>query len=67
MLDAPIAMCPVCRQPVLLDQTQKECAREHACNESQCPLAGAFTGIEFRNGAKGMPARPPGSNRAPRK
>jgi hypothetical protein len=58
MLDSPIGVCPVCRHPVLLDQTPKECAREHECSEPHCPLESAFTGIEFREGAKGMPARP---------
>ena len=48
MFDSPIASCPVCRQWVLLDQTQAECAREHGCKrKTVCPLQKCFTGIDF--------------------
>jgi len=57
MFDCPIAVCPICKQPILLDQTRKECAREHDCSEPHCPLESDFTGIEFKEGAKGMPTR----------
>jgi len=49
MLDSPFDFCPHCRQYVLLDQTQRECAREHECRDRPaCPLQCFFTGIEFR-------------------
>jgi hypothetical protein len=33
---------------VLLDQTQRECAREHDCDGGVvCPLEQYFTGIDF--------------------
>jgi hypothetical protein len=33
---------------VLLDETQRECAREHGCHpETPCPLQKYFTGIDF--------------------
>ena len=52
MFDSPFEYCPVCRAYVLLDQTQRQCAREHACQEpSKCALRRLFTGIEFRDGA----------------
>jgi hypothetical protein len=48
MFDSPIEPCPVCREMVLLDQTQAECAREHACPaDTVCPLQNYFTGIDF--------------------
>jgi len=31
MFDSPIGLCPLQRTMVLLDQTQRECAREHGC------------------------------------
>lgn len=57
MIDSPLAFCPVCLEIVLLDQTRAECARDHPCNELRCPLAASFTGIEFKEGAIGMPKR----------
>jgi hypothetical protein len=51
MLDSPFDYCKVCRGYVLLDQTHRECVREHGCvNVFECPLRRLFTGIEF--GAK---------------
>jgi hypothetical protein len=48
MFDSPFEFCKVCRQYVLLDQTQRQCAREHACTDvTLCPLRQYFTGIEF--------------------
>jgi hypothetical protein len=48
MFDSPFEYCPVCGQYVLLDQTHRECAREHACADSvSCPLRRHFTGIDF--------------------
>ena len=48
MFDSPIAACPVCGQIVVLDQTQRECAREHHCSsKTECPLQSFFTGLDF--------------------
>ena len=48
MFDSPIAACPVCGQIVVLDQTQRECAREHHCSsKTACPLQSFFTGLDF--------------------
>ncbi len=49
MFDSPIESCPVCGQIVALDQTQRECAREHHCDSgTECPLRECFTGLDFR-------------------
>ena len=49
MFDSPFEYCLVCRAYVLLDQTQRQCAREHSCTVvSKCPLQRFFTGMEFR-------------------
>ena len=51
MFDSPFEYCLVCRAYVLLDQTQRQCGREHSCAAvAQCPLRRFFTGIEFREG-----------------
>ncbi|MBP8897707.1 MAG: hypothetical protein KBG32_04420 [Sulfuritalea sp.] len=48
MFDSPIESCPVCGQIVALDQTQRECAREHQCESNvECPLRKYFTGLDF--------------------
>ena len=48
MFDSPFEFCPVCKAYVVLDQTLRECAREHQCHDvSKCPLQRFFTGIEF--------------------
>lgn len=44
MFNSPLHYCPVCRQYVALDQSQRECAREHGCLPQQaCPLAHLFS------------------------
>ena len=48
MFDSPFAFCPRCGDMVLLDQTRRECAREHGCAQEHCPLAAWFGGIDFR-------------------
>ncbi len=63
MFDSPFAFCRVCRQYVLLDQTQEQCAREHACDDSACGLRRYFTGIDF--GANRVVAVPRGGNKRP--
>lgn len=49
-LDSPVGRCEAVHEMVLLDETQKECAREHGCPPGrQCPLEGCFyarSGIE---------------------
>ena len=50
MFDSPFEFCTVCRGYVLLDQTTRQCAREHQCADmAKCPLEKYFTGIEFRD------------------
>lgn len=50
IFDAPIARCEAARAMVLMDLTQGECARDHACPKNrQCPLDGCFaemSGVE---------------------
>jgi len=60
MFDSPFEFCPVCGAYVLLDQTQRQCAREHRCEgEPKCPLEKYFTGIEFHEAAPAAkPERP---------
>jgi hypothetical protein len=46
MFDSPISRCDAVRETVLTDQTQTECAREHACPPDRvCPLCGYFSEI----------------------
>jgi hypothetical protein len=48
MFDSPFEFCTACRDYVLLDQTQRQCARAHGCADpAKCPLHRYFTGIEF--------------------
>jgi hypothetical protein len=50
MFDSPFEYCPVCRTYVLLDQTPRQCAREHSCAATMnCSLRRFFTGIELRS------------------
>jgi hypothetical protein len=63
MFDSPFEYCKVCRGYVLLDQTRRECVREHGCdNVSECPLRNLFTGIEFGS-KQGEAKKGSGSNR----
>ncbi len=44
IFDAPVGRCEAVREMVLLDETQQECAREHACPPGRrCPLEGCFS------------------------
>lgn len=46
--DAPISRCEAMREMVITDQTQAQCAHEHACSDRMsCPLASVFTGVDF--------------------
>lgn len=48
MFDSPFEYCPRYGEVVLLDQTLKECAREHRCTDtSDCPLGKLFCGYDF--------------------
>lgn len=48
VFDSPFGHCQVCGETVLLDQTPRECAREHRCRKDVvCPLEKYFTGIDF--------------------
>lgn len=49
LIDSPFEVCPVCDEYVLLDQTQRQCAREHHCENVKCPLARFFVGREVPN------------------
>lgn len=55
MFDSPFAYCPVCKDFVLLDQTQRECVKEHGCggDPQTCPLSRCFTGFDFHASAAG--------------
>lgn len=45
-IDSPIGRCEAVREMVLLDETQGECAREHACPPGRdCPLEGCFAQV----------------------
>ena len=64
MFDSPFEFCEVCRQYVLLDQTHRQCAREHACTDPMgCPLRRYFTGIEFGKGVGAVKERRPRSGK----
>ena len=44
VFDSPIARCDAVREMVLTDETQAECAREHACPAGRiCPLCGSLS------------------------
>lgn len=50
VFDSPIARCDAVHEMVLTDETQVECAREHACPPGRiCPLCGYFADPEERN------------------
>lgn len=45
-IDSPIGRCEAVKEMVLLDETQRECAREHACPPGRkCPLEGCFAAV----------------------
>ena len=51
LIDSPLEVCPVCDEYVFLDVTQRQCAREHHCENVKCPLARFFVGRELRDSA----------------
>ncbi|MCL2524804.1 MAG: hypothetical protein FWF20_02310 [Betaproteobacteria bacterium] len=59
--DSPIARCDAVHEMVLTDETQAECAREHACPPGRtCPLCGYFADSTERAAvvANNVDARP---------
>ena len=48
-IDSPFDVCPVCDEYVLLDQSYRQCAREHHCGNTKCPLERFFVGREVQN------------------
>ena len=43
---SPVCLCDTLHASVRTDQTQQECAHEHACqSEGDCPLSGQFVEI----------------------
>ena len=53
LIDSPFEVCPVCDGYVFLDQTQRQCAREHHCENVKCPLARFFVGREIQSVSTG--------------
>jgi hypothetical protein len=51
-----IEHCPTCKQYVRMDQTQEECAREHQCHTSNCPMKGYFHFVPAPTGEAPEPA-----------
>lgn len=47
LFDSPFEICPVCDQYVFLDQTKRQCAKEHHCGKVKCPLERFFVGQEM--------------------
>ncbi|GMQ96074.1 MAG: hypothetical protein BMS9Abin14_573 [Gammaproteobacteria bacterium] len=47
-IDSPFEVCPVCDQYVFLDQSYRQCAREHHCGNMKCPLERFFVGTEVQ-------------------
>jgi len=58
LFDSPFEICPVCDEYVLLDQAQRECAREHHCKRLECPLSRFFVGKEMVEEAGDDPRDP---------
>ena len=42
MFNSPLHYCAKCKQYVELDQSKAECAAQHGCGGSDCPLVGVF-------------------------
>ena len=51
LIDSPFEVCPVCDEYVFLDQSHRQCAREHHCGNMKCPLERFFVGRELHNPA----------------
>ncbi len=52
LIDSPFEICPVCEEYVFLDQTYRQCAREHHCGKHGVPVATFLVGREMRNSAE---------------
>jgi hypothetical protein len=50
-IDSPFEICPVCDEYVFLDQSYRQCAREHHCGNMKCPLEHFFLGRDVQNSA----------------
>jgi hypothetical protein len=50
MFASPFEWCKVCKDYVLLDQSHRQCAREHGCQLIDCPFAKYFTGPDVKAG-----------------
>jgi hypothetical protein len=48
MFDSPFAFCEAREQCVLLDQCKRECAQEHECQITKCPLERYFVGTDYQ-------------------
>lgn len=56
--DSPVGRCEIVREMVLLDQTQADCAREHACRRTRkCPLRAHFAEPAAPSSLRRAPAR----------
>lgn len=53
-----IEHCTICKQYVRMDQTQEECAQEHQCHTSNCPMEGYFHFVAAPTGEPPKPAAP---------
>ena len=51
LIDSPFEFCPVCDEYVFLDQTHRQCAQEHHCENVKCPLKRFFVGKEIQDSA----------------
>ena len=58
MFDSPFEFCKVCKEYVLLDQTLRQCAREHRCADPAVPPAPLFHGHRIRRAEASEEARP---------
>ena len=42
MFNSPLHYCAKCKHYVELDQSKAECAAQHGCEGSDCPMVGVF-------------------------
>jgi len=49
LFDSPFEVCPMCDEYVFLDQSQRQCAQEHHCENIKCPLQRFFVGREMHD------------------
>ena len=64
--DSPIGRCEAVHEMVLLDETQRECAREHGCPPDRvCPLEAYFEDESTRAPAPGTIDHPRSATTTP--